>query len=291
MIWNSQKQSVSGSVIPLGFILVVTVISLAIILINTTTIPALSKKAEVDAHRDVETDFIRMDSAVYRAATTDIPQPVVMGNRVNYPPHLEPLKTPTPRLQTVGPHNISFDNAVYEENLSAYNRERETNAIRFSRDYNYYTTARDFGYEHGLFYTQPHHSERGDPAIIVRDKQTIINDETITVIAIEGDISFSRPSPTQISVTPIESKKEHTTITNDSGESINVTLPTRVPKSEWETLLESEMVGNGGHVTNVTYSTTNPDTGADDGANYVTIELESGIEYDLNMYTVRVEKY
>jgi hypothetical protein len=291
MFYNSRSRRVSGSVIPLGFILVVTIITFALVIFTTTTLPTLSKQSEVDAHRDVETDFIKMDTAVYRAATTGIPQPVVLGNRVQYPPSITPLKTPTPLLRTVGPYNLSIENGIYTANSTSYSAERDTNHIMFSRDYNFFTTARDFGYEHGIFYTQAPRTPRGDASIIARDKQTVVNGKTITFVAVEGDLSFSRPAPTQVAVSAEDEEERHATITNDAGQHVELVVPTRLPKSEWETLLESEDIANGGHVTDVRYRTTNPDTGSDDGMNYVIIELEQGIEYDINLYTVAVEKY
>lgn len=291
MFYNSRSRHNSASVIPLGFILVITIMAMALILFNSTTLPTLSKQAEVDSHRDIETDFIRMDSSVYRAATTGIPQPVVMGNRVNYPPSLTQLKTPTPLLRTKGPHNITAKNAIYTEDASSFDTKRNTNQILFSRNYNYYTRARTFGYEHGLFYTQPPDAERGASSVLVRDKQTIINEETITIISMEGDLSFSRPAPTQLSISPVSNEEVHATITNEGAEHIELVIPTRLPKSEWTTLLQSEDYSNGGHVTDIRYRTTNPDTGIDDGMNYVIIELEQGIEYNINLYTVSIEKY
>ena len=291
MFSNSRLSRNSASVIPLGFILVVTIITLALIIFHTTTLPALSKDSEIDAHQDVETDFIRMDSAVYQVATTGIPQPVVMGNRIQYPPSVAPIKTPTPMLRTEGPHTASFDNAIFTENATEFNETRETNSILFNRDYNYYTTARDFGYEHGVFYTQPPNGTLGEDSILVRDKQTLINDDTINFISLEGDLSFSRPSPTQVSISADESEERHDTITNAAGEHLELVVPTRIPQAEWDALLDSEHIANGGHVTNISYEVTNPQSGEDDDVNYVIIEMEPGIEYDINLYTVDIEKY
>jgi hypothetical protein len=68
-------------------------------------------------------------------------------------------------------------------------------------------------------------------------------------------------------------------------------MPTRLPESTWREALDEQMVSNGGHLEQISYSETNPTTGVDDGVHYVILDLEQGVTYEVNLYTVALDNY
>lgn len=291
MFTNRTAASDAGSVIPLGFILIIAIVSVTLIIFNTSTFPILGQNAEIAAHQDIESDFIRLDVRVYQTATTSVPQPVVMGNRVDYPFSLVPVKAPTPALKTHGPNELSIQNAQYTVNGTAYSATRDTSHITYSRDYNFFTNARAFGYEYGLVYSQPDGAEAGDSGIFLQDKQSVLNQNILTLVVLDGEIDSSRPAPTQVTITPVPSEEAHVSITNQPSNRVQVVMPTRLPESTWRDALDGQMVSNGGHLQQLSYSETNPSTGVDDGVHYVILDLEQGVTYEVNLYTVALDNY
>lgn len=290
MYHRRRHQRVSGSVIPLGFILVIGIITIVAAAVSTTVVPALNQEAEVNAHRAAATDFFELDTTVFRAATTGAPQPVTMADRVDYPITLSRNTQPSPHLRTVGQFNMSVDGAVYASNSSSFTETRATTQLLYNREYNQYTDSRLLGYEHGVFYTQPKNTDEGDAGAVVRNTQPLIDDERITLVALDGDFSVSNPATTQLALSPTPSAERHATITNKTTGKLSFTIPTRLPKAAWKSSLEDERVVNGGHVESIDYQTTNPDTGTDNGMHYLILTMESGVTYNVNYYTVEIDQ-
>jgi hypothetical protein len=289
MLYNSRRRRTAGSVVPLGFVLVVAIITIGLAVFNTTAIPILSQSAEVDSHRATATDFIRMDATISRAVTTNIPQPIVVIERITYPPSLTPINKPSPHLRASKTAEIRIQNArnATTNGTALTETRRETNHILYSREYNFYENARLLGLEHGVFYTQSTGQDGNSNNTLIRNGQRIVNGKTINIIAVDSSMSFSKPSPTQVNIRSKDSDTLNVDITNQANESIKIRLPTRIPEDKWKTMLNGERVkddGSGCCVEKITYNN-NPED-----FNRVTLTLKAGQDYELNMYTVKVDQ-
>jgi len=246
MFERKSERDIFASVVPLGFILIIAILSLALLSFQATTVPQLNEESEIRAQNEIETDFVRLDSTIYRVATNGIQQPFLLGEPVRYPPNLQPIQRPNPTLRTIGPYQAKIDNTIYAQNATDFIKTRQTNSIVYEPNFNYFENARSFGYEHGIFYTASPNSSKGNSSVLIRDEQTLIDDQTITLVSLKSDVDFSSQSPARLSISEDSQKEFNTEIRNQFGSEVTITLPTRLAESYWQDLLESEKSENGG---------------------------------------------
>ncbi|MFC6973514.1 Ig-like domain-containing protein [Halomicroarcula sp. GCM10025709] len=110
--------------------------------------------------------------------------------------------------------------------------------------------------------------------------ERVVAGRRITLVMLNGSLSRSATTATDIELTPVSAPEQVTSVEGDGP--VRLRLPTRLDREAWNELLRDEFVRNGGHVhDNVTVTSGSPyDT--------VTITLERNQTYDLRMARVDI---
>lgn len=145
-----------------------------------------------------------------------------------------------------------------------------TGAIRYRPGYNLYNNAPRTVYEHSLLYNE---FEREESTLPVTG-QALIDDDRITLIALNGSLSENRVDRASVDIKPVSTQTRTVDVT-DQGGSISIHLPTRLGVEDWQSVLRDE-----DNVVGVSESN-ELETG-------VKIELDDGVEYQLQMAKVGV---
>jgi hypothetical protein len=128
-------------------------------------------------------------------------------------------------------------------------------------------------YENGVLY-----NAFANEQTVVSERRSFINGRTISLVALQGQYSTGSSGSLTIGTTPISGPAQEVTIFSNS-DPITITIPTRLPASEWREILEDELVSNGGYIQEPLDSDTS------DG---LTVELVPGENYNLRLAAVGV---
>lgn len=307
-----------ATAIPLAFILILGLVVLGTQLYQFKYVPTEGHDEEVDANRDMKTDVLEFDFAVEYAMATGQPQPVAIGSSVDYPIAFPTPPDPAYAIRTTENETIDFDNfeCVKGDCEGSFN----TTTVIFLGNYNYFQDAQVYGYEYGVAYSAPNNTTEGGNGTVAHTDQSIINGKNLSMMRFHGNFTATGQNTVTTVVKPGSVRKETYTISGNSSDPINITIPTELSESEWQTLMEDEMEDNGGYITNMnytnyTYDTSDNDqnTGSadnthwyecehsgggkpfvdctkDNSTNYVTFSLDPEEEYTVTSYVMELSE-
>ncbi|MFC6864334.1 hypothetical protein ACFQGE_12805 [Halomicroarcula sp. GCM10025817] len=181
-------------------------------------------------------------------------------------------------VETLGPGTVTVSNAQAASASSYWDgsdRTFETTAIRYRPNYNEYANAPSMVYEHTTLVKT---FESG--AALPADTGSFIEGDQVLLLLVDGQLSTASTGDVAVDAVPLSAPARTTTITNAGPGGITLTLPTTLGEEQWVSLLESETVANGGHVSNVAFADGDP-------YNTLTVTLEPG-SYTLRMARVGV---
>jgi hypothetical protein len=153
-----------------------------------------------------------------------------------------------------------------------------TGALVYEPSYNEYRAAPRTVYDTTVLFNQ-----YGDRNLTITG-QRLINDDRINLVTLNGSLSVARSGAASVDLEAVSSSSRTISVRNVSdGENVTVSVATRLNESAWRTLLEPEMIENGGHVYNVTADPI-------DGSRFanLSIRLEADITYTLRVTRVGV---
>ena len=221
------------------------------------------------------------DAAVTRSATVDLgvryPSRAIFRNPPAATGTLETLET------TDSGYNISIENATATEDSIADFwdgglREYNSGAIAYRPRYNEYSNAPRTIYEHSVLYNKFEREQQE----LSSTGQTLVRDDRITIVALNGSLRQDRVDSTSIDFDPISTQTRTVQISNESH-NITLSAPTAMNEGEWREVFSDELTDNGGNVRDV--STTELEEF--DEFSLLRITLEPG-EYSLQMAKVGV---
>lgn len=271
-----------ASVVPVGFILVIGIITLMLYVFQASTVPMINQQAEVDTHQGVRVDMHEFHSAVSRAMSTGVAQSVVFHTKVEYPPQLGATSQPDTSLFTSDKQEVTFQNAVLSGGSGAgwngSNRTYPTRPVHIVPDYNWFQNAQQVQYEHSVVHYAPANS--GNKTNVATTSQSVVSGNQITIYQMKGELAVTRRNHISVNVHS-DTSPEQVNVTNSTGDNIELTLETSLSESQWRSLLESERATNGGHITNITYNaSTNP--------NRMTLTFEQNVTYEVKIFEVEL---
>ena len=275
-----------ASVIPIGFILVIGILTLVLYAFQVTTVPEMNREAEVDNHRGLQTQMKLFDQMMVNSATMNIDQPVTFDTRIDYPFQLAPPPQPDMRFQTRPEQAVTFSNTkrvggAGGTGWDGSDRTYTTYSFEIVPDYQRHQQAQHIQNEHGIVNLAS--ADEPNAAEVLVGNQGIVNGDTITLILVEDDASVARASDITVSIRPDDDKTESLQVTNTSSARVTLELETTFSETQWRRLIEDERQSNGGHIAAMSYTTVS------DGPNRVTFEFEQDVEYDLRIYHVTLK--
>lgn len=263
----------------IGFILLFGLLMLGLTIVQLYGVPTTNERLEFEHNQRVQTDVAEVSDLLSRVAATGAPGSATVEAGMQYPSRLFMFNPPpvTGSLQTTGTDAVVVGNATSAGDVGDYwdgtDRSFATTSITYEPFYNLYDFAPTRVVEHGLVYDRFDSGE-----FLPRNRAPLIEGRTITLLALSGEINTATPGTVLVEATPVSVPGEPVTVSGTGGP-VTITLPSGLSADEMRTVLESELVANGGHVVDVRNGT---------AAGTVTVVLEAGESYDLALGHLQV---
>jgi len=264
--------------VQVGAVLLFGVLIIAFSSYQAFAVPEQNREVEFNHNQQVQTQLQDLRNAIVSVPGQPSQQAVSVQLGTRYPSRLVATNPgpPSGLLYTDGTTNESQNltvrnaEAINPETADYWNgtasRHYNTGAIAYKPEYNVYGGAPETVYEHSLVYNQ---FREGN---ITLSEQAMVDGRDITLVALNGSLSRSASDSVTVDVRPKSQSSRTVRVRNATGSNVRVSFLTRLPVSEWETLLTDEE-----YVVDVT-----GDEGPD-SLNKVTVVFERGQTYRLKM--------
>lgn len=250
--------------------------------LQVTAVPQLTQGAEFQHNQQVQGDVIDFSGAVSRTAASGSGETVTVRRGVRYDQRLFLINPPpaSGTLRTTEPDPVVVENAVADgETGDVWDGTPRTFADRalvYRPSYNEYDAAPRTIYRAGVV------ANEYEDATLVAAGRSFVDGRRVDLTVLAGEYRSNGVERIGVRTRPLSSPARTVTVTND-GAPIRVTVPTELPESRWEQLLETELVANGGHVTSFQC-----DGGPPDACGRLTVRLEPGVGYEFRLAQVGV---
>lgn len=303
---NDQVKAVAPVV---GFLLVVAIIFLAAAQYQANVVPQQERQSEADHFQQVTEDMNNVRSSMIRAAGNGQRQSQEFATGLNYGV-LGLTQPPVPGvfLHLDAEQPIAVYNATNNEAAESFwdgerVRRYDTGFIGYRVDYNRFSGAGELYVEHGFMYkdTVPGitpreyeeqrlaNNDRPPIRIIEESDQPIFDGRTITLYAVQdglpnSDLTSTGVSQTTVEMIPASPRSggilNSVTVTDNGDDPIRIVLPTRLPVSEWRSVVSDELAANGGYIDEVN------DVAGQDAVEFV---MEQDEIYNLRLARVDIQ--
>lgn len=265
-----------------GFILVFGMVVTAFTVYQGVVVPDQNRQAEFEHNQRVQGDLQELRNAIVSTGVTGTSQAVSVTLGATYPRRAIASNLGASG-GTIRTSELPGD-GIRINNVEAIDRETrdyvagslgpfDTSAVRYDPVYSFYTDAPVTVYENSLAYN------RFDDVDLMVTGQTVIDGRRITLLAVNGSLSAARQDTISISTEAISPASNRIAVRNTTDHSVNVTIPTELPASAWEEVLEEELVANGGYVEAIVEAP---------GSEAVTLVMRQDVVYELGIAKVGV---
>lgn len=223
-----------GQAIQVGAIVLFAFLLLAFAGYQAVLVPQQNAAVEQRHSQAVADDVVDLRSAIVEAWSVGESRPATVGLGTTYPPRVLAVNPPAPggTLETepageitvavtgqgdAGPVEVCGETAV------------PTRTLAYTPAYNEYAGAPTVGYEHSVVY------RRYDDAVLLDSGQRLVQDGTVNLLALATP--YGRTGSGAASVDVIPGERTTTTVTLSPGQRLEVTVPSRLNASVWETEL------------------------------------------------------
>lgn len=315
---RSRQDSVKAVAPVVGFMLITAIVFLAAAQYQSNVVPQQERSSEANHYRQVTQQFSGLRTEMIRSATTGQRQTQEIQTGLNYGViGLTQPPVPGVFIHEDAQNKIEIHNATNNQEASAFwqpesTREYDTGFLSYRVDYNRFASSGDLYIEHGLLYRDPIPEETpkeyqkrirdGEDVppqrIVYESDQPLIEDNTITLYTItdgfeDDNLISSGISSTTVELTPTSPRSGgsvNTVTITDEDNPIQIILPTRLPASEWEELLDAgEADSSVESVKRPDQSDIIDDPPTGETTNLVEIKLKQGNIYNLRMAKIDIE--
>lgn len=303
------KNQVKAVAPVVGFLLIVAIIFLAAAQYQANVVPQQERESEAEHFQQVSDDMNNVRTSMIRAASSGQRQSQDFATGLNYGV-LGLTQPPVPGvfLHLDAEQPIAIYNATNNEAAESFwdgerVRRYDTGFLGYRVDYNRFSGAGELYVEHGFMYKdtvpgitpreyQEQRISNGDrpPIRIIEESgQPIFDGRTITLYTVKDSLPNSDLTSTGVSQTTIEmipsspragGIMNSITVTDNGDDPIRIVLPTRLPTSEWNSILSDELSSNEGYISEI-----NDVSGKD----AVEIIMEQDEVYNLRLARVDVQ--
>jgi hypothetical protein len=271
-----------GQAIQIGAVLLLGALVISFSLYQAVVVPDQNREIEFNHNQEVQGQLQELRNGLVSTSSGSDGRSVSVQLGTRYPSRIVALNPgpPSGTLRTVDTTdesvNATIANAVAKGEVGDYwdgdNRTYNTGALRYAPVYNEYGNAPVTWYEHSVLFN------RFSASNLTLTSQRLIDDDEINLVTLNGSYSASRSGSVSVDVRPVSASSTTVAVTGESSENVTLTLPTRLSRSEWNTLLAGEPNVEGVRVVPV------PD------ADYqlLVVDLDGSVEYDLQATRVGV---
>ena len=262
----------------LGAILLFGLIVAVMVLLQANAVPSQNERVEFDHNQRVQADVLELSSAAEDVAATGRDRSSVLELAPEYPNRFLLLNPGRAQGRvTTTEADFAIENAVADGETGDYwngtARPFDGRALEYVPNYNVYRNAPDTVLAHGTV------TDRfPDGAVTAIGGSSPVDGRRISLMALDGQRSEARGGALSVELVPLSTRTETVTVTDDGSGPVVLRLQTDLAPAEWEEILESERVANGGFVTAV-------QAGPGDT---VEIRLQQGETYQLRLSKVGV---
>lgn len=276
--------------IQIGAVLLFGILVIFLSLYQAFVVPDQNEEIEFNHNEELQEQMteLRSNVVLMPGSTTTRAASVDLG--VRYPSRAV-FVNPGPAsgtLRTVGTGNPGINVTI--DNATAVETEGETGdfwngtalsyptgALAYQPGYNLYGNAPRTIYEHSVLYNS---FDRGIQLPITG--QTLVDDNRITLVALDGSLSESRVDTASVDFDPVSTRSRVVEV-NNTGGPITLEFASRMNASGWNDTLEDQRTTNGGHVQNVRFVRDGPGD-----FSILEIALETDQRYELELAKVGV---
>ncbi|WP_225334890.1 Ig-like domain-containing protein [Halomicrobium urmianum] len=268
--------------VQIGAVLLFAVLVLSFSSYQAVVVPDQNRAVEVTHSERVQGQLQELRNAVVSAVGGGSHRSTAVDLGTRYPSRAVAVNPPPSAgtLRTAGTGDdrvtVSVRNAVADgEAGDVWNgtaRVYPTGGIVYDPGYNVYRDAPLTVYEQTVLYNDY------DDARIGLANQTIVEGETVSLVALDGSLSRTSSGTASVDVRPISASQRTVTVTDD-GDPITVAFATRLPAAAWEQRLAGQA--------RVADVRERPDA-APDPYRLVEVVLERGVTYRLQLTKVGV---
>lgn len=271
----------------LGAILVFALLALLLVLAQVTLVPALNQQVEFEHSQRVGGDATDLQSSLTRVSSTGISERVPVELGVSYPNRPLLINPPSVvgTVETGDEYSVTFQNVAVTDNAETADwwdgRDRVVTSrwIRYADQYNEYRNPGEIYIENGVLYRSFDSGET-----VVFGSGGPIEGRRISLVTVVGDLSAADQGTEALTVTPVSGPAKSVSVTNSAGgDPIRLSFESRLTAADWNDILADEIDPNPGDPDNDRYVATVTKTGST-----VTVEMESGVTYDLRLAQVGV---
>lgn len=277
MFVDSSIQRIQGSVIPIGFILVLGIVVITSTVLSSTAVPAINESRELQSHTEFREDVVIIPTTVTQVAATDVSRQLNVGKTV---PYFLTSGSLVQHVSVIADQNYTISNAQTTDG-STFSVANDHSILQFSRDYNYVGKSQTFTIERSNILSEQAGPLAGSENAILQNKLQLIDQRNISIISLSSNMQVHENPPTLISLSRVN-RNSHT-VTNSSNSLVTLTFPTRISETDWRDELSAELSTNGGYISSITY-TTQPDS----VVNTVEIKLVQNEIYYLKTTTIDI---
>jgi len=277
-----------GQAIQIGAVLLFGVLIVGLSTYQAFVVPDQNRQIEFNHNQEVQQELQELRNGIVSIPGGSDGRSVSVPLGVQYPSRIVAVNPgpATGSLRTDGTTNGNVNatilNATADGETGDFWDGREqvyaTGGLVYQPNYNEYRQAPRTVYDTTVLFNQ----FNGRNLSVTG--QRLVTDEQINLVTLNGSLSVARTGATSVDLRAVSSSTRTVAVENASpGENVTISVATRLNESAWRTLLEPELVENGGHVYNVTSEPI-------DGSQFrqLSIRLEAGVEYTLRVTRVGI---
>jgi len=244
--------------IQIGAVLLFGVLIIAFSSYQAVVVPDQNRGVEFNHNQGVQSDMQDLRNAIVSVPGSTSTQAISIGLSPRYPSRLV-ARNPGPAsgsLRTNGTssmrYNITVRNAAADgETEDIWNgtaRSYNTGTIAYSPNYNVYANPPTTYYGQSVVYNQ------FPTANLTISDQAMVDGRDITLVALNGSLSRTASDTVSVDIQPVSRSDDPIIVRNDTASTnVSISVPTRLPQSVWEELLEEEIDDNPGNLDNDSY--------------------------------------
>ncbi|WP_284009250.1 DUF7289 family protein [Haloarcula pelagica] len=227
----------------IGFVLMFGLLILLMSVLQVSAVPAWNQGEEFAHSQQVRSELELLRDDVTTAAATGrvTSESVTLGLRYPRRPFLLNPADPAGRLNTTTPGAVELENLTASGETGDYwaggTQRFETRHLVYRPQYNEYDNAPTTVLENSVLYDR--YGERARPLTSER----VVAGRRITLVMLNGSLSRSATTATDIELTPVSAPEQVTSVEGDGP--VRLRLPTRLDREAWNELLRDEFVRNG----------------------------------------------
>ena len=271
-----------GQAAVVGVVLMFGLLIALLALVQLTAVPGWNQAVEVQHNERVQSDMQLVGTEIHRSSVTGQSRTVPVELGVRYPsrPLLFNPTDPAGTLRTTDSGEFEIRNVDIEGVNNYWNDtedqviEGSTRQLVYEPRYNEYSTPPTTVYENGVLYNE---FERP----LTLDEGGFVDGHRISLITLSGDYHESSVETRTVSLKPESAPTQTVSVESVDSEPVTVSVPTRLPETEWESILEPEFQRNGGHVLD-------DEDGVTVANGTLTVAFDPDVEYDLQLARVGV---